>query len=88
MSFRIPTYVDYTRVEGDFVLMNLRSGLYFALDPVASHVWEVLADAGESEPAVQRILARFDVGETQARSDVSELIAELTEKGLLQEVDE
>jgi len=88
MRYRPSSHVDFTRVEGDFVLMDLRSGLYFALDPAASRIWEILAEGGGSEAAVERILADFDVEESRARRDVMELIAELTGKDLLVEESE
>lgn len=83
MSYRIPEQVEYTLVEGDYVLMDLRSGLYFALDPVATVIWQAVEESGTREAAVERVLARFDVEEERVRQDVANLVQTLVDKGLL-----
>jgi hypothetical protein len=79
----IPDSVQYVRVEGDFVLMDLRAGLYFGLDPVASHIWQSLSEHGEPQRAAEELCEDYDVEPEQALADVERWIMELEGKGLL-----
>lgn len=83
----IAPHVSYTRVEGDFVLMDMKSGKYLGLDPVASAVWESLSEHGELDRAAQAVCESFDVGLERARADIETWIDELENKGLLRRQD-
>ncbi len=75
--------VQFVRVEGDFVLMDLSGGLYFGLDPVASHIWQSLADHGDPELAADALCRDFEVDRSQALADVERWLSELEMKGLV-----
>lgn len=82
--YRIPEHVEFNRVDGDFVLMDLKKGTYFGLDGVASVLWQALADHGSPEPGVEEVVARFEVDRGRVERDARELIDELECKGLLE----
>lgn len=75
--------VQFVRVEGDFVLMDLAAGTYFGLDPVASHIWQSLADHGDPARAAEDLCRDYEVDAGQARADIESWIAELEAKGLI-----
>ncbi|HEY6324078.1 MAG TPA: PqqD family protein [Thermoanaerobaculia bacterium] len=75
--------VQFVRVEGDYVLMDLAAGLYFGLDPVASHIWQSLSEHGDPAQAAQELSRDYDVDPAQARADIEKWIAELETKGLV-----
>jgi Coenzyme PQQ synthesis protein D (PqqD) len=79
----IASDVESARVEGDYVLMDLKRGLYIGLDPVASHIWQSLCDHGDVTRAVEELCESFDVEPAQALADVEAWIAELERKGLV-----
>ncbi len=79
----IAPHVQSTRVEGDYVLMDLKSGVYLGLDPVASHVWQSLADHGDPARAAEELCRDYAVEPEVALADVEAWIEELLEKGLL-----
>lgn len=84
-ALRIARHVDYCRVEGDYVLMDVKRNRYYALDPVASRIWAILAGGGQLDDAVQDLLAHYRVEEERARRDVAALLTDLRSKGLLEE---
>jgi len=79
----ISTSVQFVRVEGDFVLMDLASGLYFGLDPVATHIWQSLSDHGDPATAAADLCRDYEVDPGQALADVETWVAQLEAKGLV-----
>jgi len=73
-----------SRLGAETVILNMRSGVYYGLNPVGARVWE-LAQNGSSIAGIrQRVLSEFDVVEQVAEQDLSELLAEMHSEGLIQ----
>jgi cell division septal protein FtsQ len=71
------------RVEGETVLVHLRTNEIYALNSTGSRAWDLLA-TGMNREAVQEELQReFDVPSDQIRAEIDALIANLIEKKLL-----
>jgi len=83
MLVRISDDVVYRELSGESVLLHLNSGVYFGLDEIGTRIWYLLAEHRDSDKILPLLLAEYDVTETQLRADVSGLIAQLAEKGLL-----
>lgn len=82
----VPSTVVGEALDGELVLLNLESGLYFGLNRVGTMIWESLASHGDLEAAVGVVVASFPTVEpAQARRDAERLVQELLEAGLLQE---
>lgn len=76
-------HVTWRSLEGESVLLNLDSGVYFTLNETGTAAWE-LFDGTTSLAEIGEILCRrFDVGLEQARSDLAELTDELRREGLV-----
>jgi hypothetical protein len=76
--------VVYRTIEGEAVLLHLERGLYFGLDPIGTRVWETLVQHGCARPALGPLAAEFDVTGETLTSDVTRLLAELVDSGLIQ----
>lgn len=70
-------------VEGEAVVLDLRSGFYFSLDPVASAIWEQLVAGATEAEIVGTLHARFEVTLADAAPAVEEFIARLHAEGLV-----
>lgn len=79
----IPPHVQFTRVEGDYVLMDLKTGVYLGLDPVASHIWQSLSEHGNPRLAAEELCGDYDVEPERALADVEAWVAELLRRGLV-----
>jgi hypothetical protein len=79
----VAPHVRFTRVEGDYVLMDLRSGTYLGLDPVASHIWQSLSEHGDPARAAEELCRTYDIELNQALSDIEAWIGDLNSKGLI-----
>lgn len=71
-------------LEGEAVVLNLKDGVYFGLNPVGTRVWSLLKEAPQSLAELrQTILAEYDVGYEQCDSDLRSLLDALREHGLI-----
>jgi hypothetical protein len=82
-SFRISDGVVFRELEGEAVLLNLDSGMYFGLDRVGTRIWQLLQEQRPAETVVNILLEEYDVAPDVLRADVATLLAALLEKGLV-----
>jgi PqqD family protein of HPr-rel-A system len=83
MDMRIPEDVLSRDLDGEAVLLDLRSGKYFGLNGTGARVWALLKD-GLERPEIAKVLTEeFEVDEDRARADVDAFIAALTDRGLI-----
>jgi len=71
------------RVEGETVLVHLRTNEIYALNPTASRAWDLLATGANREAVQEELQREFDVPSDQIRNEIDTLIANLIEKKLL-----
>jgi hypothetical protein len=82
-SIRINDGVLFQELHGEGVLLNLKSGTYFGLDPVGRRVWQLLQDHRTLSAVLECMLAEFDVDAAQCSSDLVALAADLAAHGLV-----
>ena len=70
-------------IDGEAVLLNLKSECYFGLDVVGMRMWQVLTEMDSVKAAYETLLAEFDVEPERLRQDLEELIQQLVEHGLV-----
>lgn len=83
MRVTIPDEVYAEQIEDETVLLELRTGRYFGLDPVASRLWQLLVDFGSTEAVAKAALEEYDVSFEQLRQDIDALVEQLVERKLL-----
>lgn len=75
--------VVFQTTEHGAVLLDVNTGQFYGLNPVAAVVWTALAHTGTTEDVVAAVLERFDIDEGAARTDVNGFISALCSRGLL-----
>lgn len=76
--------VVFQRLEDGAVLFSPETETYFGLNLVGTIVWEALPESASLPALCDRIAGRFpDVDAAIIRTDVEELLGELTAAGLL-----
>ena len=83
MRVSIPKGVVYRELEGEMVLLDLDTGIYFGLDPVGTRMWNLLAEHRATEKVVEAMLGEYEVEEPRLRGDLEDLVRKLAEKGLV-----
>lgn len=82
-NFDIPVHVVSRQVDGELVILDLESGIYFGLDEVGARFW-VLATEGASLAAVfEALLQEYDVDADTLERDIRSLARELEQRKLI-----
>ena len=69
---------------GEAAVLNLRDGVYYGLNPVATRVWHLLEE-GKKVSEIRDLLVReFSVESDRLTRDVIELIEQLAKLGLVE----
>ena len=80
----VPDAVLSRELDGETVLLNLDTGIYFGLDAVATDMWRAMLASASLADACGLVDARYDVQPEVLRDDLLELAKQLLAKGLLQ----
>jgi hypothetical protein len=70
-------------VEGETVLLHLRTGMYFGLDAIGTAVWRALVEHGRADAALTALLEQYDVSRDALARDVQRLLDELLARDLI-----
>jgi len=78
----IPQTVISRDLEGETVMLNLDTGIYFGLDPVGTVVWKNLQSSGHLREVCDALVAEFDVQPDVAARDLLRLAEQFVSRGL------
>ena len=73
----------FRELDGEGVVLDLRSGLYFGLNEVGARIWCLIEQHGEVGRILAALADEFDAPEARLRQDLLALIEQLREKGLV-----
>ena len=76
--------VVFRDLEGELVLLNLESGVYFGLDPVGTRIWHLLTEPCTLEHILDALVDEYDVARGQCEHDLLRFVGRLREKALLE----
>jgi hypothetical protein len=80
----VPEDVLVQELEGESVLLNLKSERYFGLDEVGTRMWAVLSNSESIQQAYDVLLGEYEVEPHVLRRDLLNLIDRLIEHGLVE----
>jgi len=80
----VPAHVLVRFLDRESVLLNLETERYFGLDETATRMWQLVTGSQDIEAAYQELLAEFDVEPELLRTNLTDLLGQLAENGLLQ----
>ena len=84
----ISDHVLFQEIEGECVLLDMATEQYFGLDDVGTRIWQILAADGDTEKALKKLKQAYAADEATLRTDLTKLVGELCEKGLLNVVED
>jgi hypothetical protein len=70
-------------VDGEAIMINLSTGMYYSTDETGALVWELMAGGHSLEEISAALVHRYDVSREQAQADVERLAAQLLEENLV-----
>lgn len=76
--------VLHQELEGETVLLDLKSERYFGLDESGTRIWTLLLELERPDAVVEKMLQEFDVDEKRLRADVADLLTRLLDGELIE----
>jgi hypothetical protein len=72
----------FREMDGESVLLNLETGMYFGLDEIGTRVWRLAADHGSLRAVFERLVEEYDADPATIERDLLTLGEALVSKGL------
>jgi hypothetical protein len=75
--------VVWRDLDGEAVLLDLSSGVYFGLNEVGTRIWLLLDEGRDHDDIVEALAAEFDAGREAIDADVRALVETLRARRLV-----
>ena len=82
-TVRVPDDIVFRELDGEAVVLNLESGMYFGLDEVGTRIWQLVDEHRTLRRALEALVAEFDAPSSQLERDLLQFIDLLSAKGLV-----
>lgn len=83
-SVRLPDHVVHRAFAAETVVLNLQTGKYHGLNPVAGRMLRVLEQGVTVKDAARQLAAEYDQPLETVEEDLCALCADLLERGLIE----
>ncbi|MBI3454385.1 MAG: PqqD family protein [Candidatus Rokubacteria bacterium] len=81
---RIGRHTVFRDLEGETVLLNLRTGVYFGLDPVGTRIWHLLREEQPLERILASLVEEYEVATPRCEEDLLGFVGLLQEHELVE----
>ena len=82
-SVAISRDVVFRDLDGEAVILDLASGVYFGLDPVGTRMWQLIEQHGVMDEVVRALCEEYDAPRETIAHDLETLVTQLLDKQLL-----
>lgn len=72
-----------SRLGDEVVILSLKGGKYYGLNPLAAFVWNLLSDPVTFADLRAAVLNEYDVSDDQCTEDLGKLLLDLKQEGLV-----
>ena len=76
---------EFSMIDDEVVMLSLKNGEYYALNSVASRIWEIIDDRKTVKEITEILMEEFDVDEATCLKDTLECLYDFREKELITE---
>ncbi len=73
-----------SKLGDEVVILNLRNGVYYGLDPVGARIWDLIQEPRSVQEVCAVLLEEYEVTPEQCASDVLALLRDLEAQGLIE----
>lgn len=81
---RIPEDVIFRDLQGEAVILNLKTGVYFGLDAVGTRIWHLILEHHALQPVFDGLIKEYDVTEDGCKHDLLSFVAVLRKHALVE----
>jgi hypothetical protein len=82
-AFRIPDEVIFRELDGEAVVLNLDTGIYFGLDAVGTRIWRLLVERKPLKAVLDSLIDEYQAPPDRLQRDLLAFVERLDDKGLL-----
>ena len=82
--FQINQDVVFHDLQGEIVLLNLKTGVYFGLDPMGTRVWQLIQEHQSLKKVLDSLVEEYEVTEARCEQDLLGFVAELRDNKLIE----
>ena len=82
-AFRIPDEVIFRELDGEAVVLNLDTGIYFGLDAVGTRIWRLLVERKPLKAVLDSLIDEYEAPPDRLQRDLLAFVERLDDKGLL-----
>ncbi len=85
----MPTEVQISRdvlvrhLDGESVLLDLKSQRYFGLDAVGTRIWQLLEEHAEPRTVLEQLIEEFDAPRPRLEQDLKQFLSRLEAAALI-----
>ena len=77
--------VLFQELQGEAVLLNLKTGVYLGLNQIGTRIWQLLQEDGALSRVLEVMLQEYDVTQETLAQDLLNLVGQMEKQGLLAE---
>ena len=82
-AFRIPDEVIFRELDGEAVVLNLDTGIYFGLDAVGTRIWRLLEERKPLKAVLDTLIDEYEAPPDRLQRDLLAFVERLDDKGLV-----
>ena len=71
-------------LAGEAAILNLKTGIYYRLNPVGAYVWNLLSEPSTVVTLRDSVVARYQVAPEECERDLFQLLNDLAAEGLIE----
>ena len=72
-----------TVIDGEAIIVNLTTGVYYSMDKVGAEVWEMIGQGMSTLQIAAAVAARYEIEQDKARVDIERLTEKLGAEDLI-----
>ena len=82
-SITINQDVVFRELDGEAVILNLATGIYFGLNEVGTRIWNLIHQHGSLQQVFETMREEYEVAQEVLERDLRQLVGLLWAKGLV-----
>ncbi|MDD5559554.1 PqqD family protein [Candidatus Methylomirabilis sp.] len=71
-------------LQGEEVILDLNTGVYFGLDQVGTRIWQLIREHRSLQQALDSMLQEYEVTKAQCTHDLLCFVTQMADKGLVE----
>ncbi len=75
--------IIHSAMDDEVVMMSVDQGLFFGLDKIGAHIWELLETPKTGEEVITLLLSQYDVTRDQCENDTLRFLSNMLDKKVI-----